>query len=210
MIYLGIDPSFTKTGAVILDTEQKTIMFIVVSPPGSNTNYKMMINRSAYISIGIVKHLCLNKDIKLVLEEPLVRSLKASSLGILSATLSWTFVSIPSVKEMYSINPSYVSSLNSALAKKMNLSKKQASKYVAGEVVEHFIKNKGYKVVVYNDKVNRDGTMKKRVLSHDEAEAFILLLALLKKDGLLSIEDLEMMYTTNPKFAREVSLNKFK
>ena len=209
MIYLGIDPSFTKTGAVVLDTESKTITFLAVSPPGSNANYKMMINRSAYIAIEIVEHLCLNKDAKIVIEEPLVRSLKASALGILSATIAWTFVSIPSVKNMYSINPSYVSSLNSTLAKEMSLSKKQASKYVAGEVINHFI-NKGYKVVIHNKLTNRDGTMKKRVLSHDEAEAFILLLALLKLDGVLTTEDLEVMYVTNPKFAREVSLNRFK
>lgn len=209
MIYLGIDPSFTKTGAVILDTESKKITFLAISPPGSNANYKMMINRSAFIAIEIIKHLSLNKDAKAVIEEPLVRSLKASALGILSATLSWSFVSIPSVKEMYSINPSYVSSLNSTVAKELSLSKKKASSYVAGKVVDHFM-GKGYEVIIHNNKTNRDGTMKKRVLSHDEAEAFILLLALMKLDGFLNTEDLEVMYTTNPKFAREVSLNRFK
>jgi len=210
MIYLGIDPSFTKTGAVYIDTEERTIKFVCVSPPGSNVNYKMMINRSAFISIELIEHLCLNKDTKLVIEEPLVRSLKASTLGILSATTAWAFVSIASVKEMYSINPSYVNSLHTVLAKQLNLGKKQTSKYVAGEIVKYFEESKGYKVIVHNDKKLRDGTMKKRVLSHDEAEAFILALTLMRLDNSLSTEDLGAIYTINPKFARVVSLNRFK
>jgi Holliday junction resolvasome RuvABC endonuclease subunit len=208
MIYLGIDPSFTKTGAVLLDDELKTIKFLAISPPGSNTDYASMLNRSAHISIGIIRQLDLHREVISVIEEPLLTSQRASVLGVLSASLSWALAYIPCVREMYSINPSYVSSLNRPIMKEQGLNKKQASQYVVERILEHFTNVKGYSIEIYNEKTNKDGTMKARILSHDEAESFLLLLTLLMHKGVVNDLDMRFLGSLNRKFFRDTKLNK--
>lgn len=210
MIYLGIDPSFTKTGVCILDTENKSIKFVAVSPPGTNGDYKATLDRSAYIALNAIRHLDLHKDTRVIIEEPLVTSMMASRLGILSGVVVWSLAFMPNIEKMYSVIPNYVSNLNRNLSKKLGLSKKKTSQHVATKVLEYLEKEKGYEVEIYNDKTNKDGTMRSRVLSHDEAESFLILLTLLRYDGILDRQDINAMISINPKFKLVQEIKQFK
>ena len=211
MIYLGIDPSFSNTGACLLDTELKTIKFLAVKPPGTNDNYKSMINRSGHVAINIIRHLNMHKEVRTVMEEPLLTSQKASTLGVLSASLTWALAFIPSVKEMYSVHPSYVYSLMRPVAKQTGLGKKQTSKYAAELILEYFKLKKGYSIEIYNDKTTKDGSMKKRQLSPDEAEAFLILTTLLRLQGIINEElDMRFLGSISRKFFKATSLKQFK
>lgn len=209
MIYLGIDPSYTNTGVVILDTDNKTIKFLGISPPGTNDSYGMMLNRSAYVSVNILRHLPLDKQIKSVMEEPLLTSQRASTLGVLSAGVSWSLAYVGSVTDMYSVNPRYVSSLVSPTAKKLGINKKQAGKYIVERLLEYYVERKGYTVIIHNDKTNKDGSMRKRVLSHDEADAFLLLTTLLRECGEVGDADMRYFGDHTRKFYNDPNINKF-
>ena len=210
MIYLGIDPSFTKTGVCILDTETKHIKFVAISPPGTNVNYKATLDRSAHVALNTIRHLDMKKDVRVVIEEPLVVSMMASRLGILSAIVVWSLAFIPSIKKMYSVVPNYVSNLNRKLAKELGLNKKKASQYTAAKALEYFEKEFGYTFEIHNDKVNKDGSMKSRVLSHDEAESFLILITLLRYDGLLNESHILQLCKINKKFKRIQEIHQFK
>jgi len=206
MVYVGIDPSFTKTGVCYIDTEEKKITFNAISPPGTNTNYKKSLDRSGYIVVNIVRELNMKKNVYAVLEEPLMSTFKASRLGILSGIVAWTLAFMPNIKKIYSITPTYIARTNRELAKNRNLNKKQASQEVVLEMLDVLQRN-GWTFNIINDKYNKDGTTKIRKLSHDEAEAFILTFKLLQKmkaieesliDELLSInEGLNIPVTLN-------------
>lgn len=210
MIYLGIDPSFSGTGVTILDPDSKTIKFLAVKPPGTNDNYRMMLNRSAYVAVNVIRHLPLDREIRVVLEEPLLTSQRASTLGLLSASVVWSLAYLDSVKEMYSINPNYIRNLNRKIAKREGLSNKQTNKYVAGKVLDYFIERKGYSIEIYNDKTNKDGSMRKRNLTHDEADSLLLLIALLQDQGFLEPLDMRFLSAINRKFFMDSGIARFK
>jgi len=202
MVYVGIDPSFTKTGVCILDTELKQIKFVSISPPETNATYKLTLDRSAYISLNIIKHLDIKKQHAIILEEPLITSLKASSMGILSGVLAWSLIHMSNIDNMYSITPQYVSWLNSPIKKRNGISKKNASRLVGRAVLNFFIEELEYSVEIYNSKLIKTGKMKKRVISHDEYEALLLLTALLRHEGFMSKEDMNHLYKINTNFRK--------
>lgn len=210
MVYVGIDPSFTKTGVCILDTDLKQIKFAAISPPGTNSTYKLTLDRSAYVSLNVIRHFELRKQHAIIIEEPLLSSLKASSMGVLSGVLAWSLAFMPSIGNMYSITPQYISWLNGPIAKKERISKKNASRIVGHKVLDYLVEEKGYSVIVYNDKLDKDGEMKKRVISHDECEALLLLTALLRKEGFMSKEDMDQLYKININFRKTPKAYMFK
>lgn len=210
MIYAGVDPSFTKTGVCLLDTELKKIKFIAICPEGKNIDYKHTLDRSAFVAVSIIRHLDLNKDSIVILEEPLLSSIKASSLGILSGVVAWSLSFIPSIKALYSIKPTYVAGLNRQLAKRLGLTKKAASQYVASKVLEFLVETKGYDIELYTSIINKDGQPKKRSLSHDEAEAFLLLTALLQNKDFFTIDDMNKLASINIAFKKQISITKIK
>lgn len=210
MIYVGIDPSFTKTGVCYLDTDSKKIKFVAVCPNGKNIDYKHTLDRSAFVAVSIIRHLDLNKDSIIILEEPLLSSMKASSLGILSGVVAWSLSFIPSVKTLFSIKPTYISRLNRPIAKKLSLTKKAASQHVASKVLEYLVASKGYEIELYTTIINKDGSLRKRNLSHDEAEAFLLLIALLQNRGFFNKEDMSKLADINSNFKKPVSIVKIK
>ena len=210
MLYLGIDPSFTNTGVCILDTESKHIKFLAVKPPGTNENYKATLDRSAYVALNILQHIDVKKESKVIIEEPLVTSMMASRLGILSAIVVWSLAFMPTIKKMYSVIPNYVSNLNKNIAKRLGMNKKKTSQHVAHQVLDYFEKEKGYTVEIYNDIINKDGSVRKRVLSHDEAESLLILITLLRYDGFLNQNDMKELIKINPKFRKVQKIDQFK
>lgn len=209
MVYVGIDPSFTKTGVCYVDTDEKTVTFNAISPPGTNTNYKKSLDRSGHIVVTLIKELDMKKDTYAVLEEPLMSTYKASRLGILSGIVSWTLAFMPNIKKIYSITPTYIARTNKELAKREGLKKKQASQHVALGMLD-ILQKEGWTFKILNDKYLKDGTMKQRKLSHDEAEAFILTLKLLEKMKALDASLLDKLLTVNTGLTLPVTLNLIK
>jgi hypothetical protein len=210
MLYVGIDPSFTKTGTCYLDTDKKTILFNAISPDGKNEDYIKTIERASYVSLEIIKRLTIRGQVKVILEEPLAMSMKASRLGILSGLLGFSLLLVPSIERIYTISPSYIARLNNPIAKRKGLSKKMASQYVVEKILSYMQESMGYKVIIHNDKLNKDGSQKKRKLSHDEAESFILLLRMLDEENFIDKDFKKELVSINRNFNKEQKLNLLK
>jgi hypothetical protein len=210
MLYVGIDPSFTKTGTCYLDTDKKTILFNAISPDGKNEDYIKTIERASYVSLEIIKRLSIRGQVKVILEEPLAMSMKASRLGILSGLLGLSLLLVPSIERIYTISPSYIARLNNPIAKRKGLSKKVASQYVVEKILSYMQESMGYKVIIHNDKLNKDGSQKKRKLSHDEAESFILLLRMLDEENFIDKDFKKELVSINRNFNKEQKLNLLK
>jgi hypothetical protein len=199
MIYIGIDPSFTNTGVCYFDPDNKKIKFVGFKPKGTNDSYKDTLDRSAKVALTILKQSDLTEDTTVIIEEPLMKSMKASSLGILSGVVIWTLAFMPNIVNIYSINPRYISSVNSDIRKSLKMSKKDASRHVASEILSYLKEELDYSVEIYNDKTNKDGSTRQRVLSHDEAEAFIFVISLLIDLKFFNNQQLKKIVLTNKK-----------
>lgn len=180
MVYFGVDPSFTKTGVCYIDVEQKKIVFNAISPPGTNESYQKALQRSGHIALNLIQELDLAKPSYGIIEEPLMSTFKASRLGILSGIVVWTLAFMPSIKKIYSLTPTYISRTNKEVIKREGINKKQASIHVVLGMLQ-VLQDEGYSIEIKNDKYNKDGSEKVRKLSHDEAEAFILVFTLIQK-----------------------------
>lgn len=187
MIYVGIDPSYSRTGIAYLDTEKKELVFNIASPPGRNEDYYSAVSRSAYISYSILSSLSKCQDIKMIFEEPLVTSQMSSRLGILSGVLATTFLLIPSIIEIYTIGPNAVASMNKAIDGAHLIEKKQRSLSVVSQWLEIF-EEFGFTITITPTAFTKKGLPKKRNLTHDEAEALLVLIQLLKKENIFSKE----------------------
>lgn len=197
MIYVGVDPSFTKTGVCYFDTETKHIMLNAIQAPGTNKTYKDAINRSGYVALNIIKPIDASKDVYVLIEEPLMSTFKASRLGILSGVVVWTLAFMPFIKKVYSITPTYIARTNKELAKQEGLNKKKASQFVALGMLEVLQKH-GYTFEVMNNKYNKDGSVKARKISHDESEALILTFTMLLRRKALEANILTELLNVNP------------
>lgn len=210
MKYLALDPSFSKSGLCVFDVENKKVLFKPIVPPGKNATFKEAIGRSTYVALEVLKELDLSKTYKLILEEPMVSSMMASRLGLLSGVVTTTFLYIPHITHIYTINPITITSLNSAADNKAKLNKKQLSLSIAMSILEH-LESTGYDVTLWTDKHTKDGSPKKRKLSHDEAESFLMVLLLLKQDNQLPYETWVEIYKINKGFyTKDIKINKLK
>jgi hypothetical protein len=79
------------------------------------------------------------------------------------------------------------------------MSKKDASRHVASEILSYLKEELDYSVEIYNDKTNKDGSTRQRVLSHDEAEAFIFVISLLIDLKFFNNQQLKKIVLTNKK-----------
>lgn len=211
MVYLGVDPSFSGTGIVLYDPAGKQIHFYKSKPPGTNANYQLLLSRSALIAFDLVRALYdYHEDVITVIEEPLLTTQKAASMGVLSASLTWTLAYHPQVLEMYSVNPSYVGVVGRAMMKITGLNKKQAIKHAVLQILEYFTKVKGYDIIIHNDKLNNDGTPKARQLSTDEADSFVLMLVLLAHKGVLNPDDMSFLKSIHRNFYYKAKINQYK
>lgn len=182
MIYIGVDPSYTKTGVTYIDLENKHIYFNAISPPGRNDTYGDALIRALYISERIktipLKYKTKRKTI--IIEEPLITSQMSSRLGILSGVVGSALYMhcLLSSMDMYSLNPNVVSNTNRKLKEYTPRTRKRVSKEIALKYLDVFIEH-GFTHTIHNDILNKDGSMKKRQLSQDEAESFIMVIILL-------------------------------
>jgi len=184
MIFVGIDPSFSETGVSVLDS----IKFIAVSPPGKNDSYKIILNRSAYIVSSILENIQ-NYNTVIIIEEPLVNSMKASSLGILSGVIVTSLATLP-FTSIYSAPTSYVSRLNRDIIKQYDINRKKASIRITQYILDYLSNKKEFSFTITSNTKTKSGLPKKRALSHDEAEAFLLLIPVLKLYRVLDDEDI--------------------
>jgi Holliday junction resolvasome RuvABC endonuclease subunit len=206
-LYIGIDPSYSKTGLAIISIGSKTslnkIDFYALSPSGVNATYADAVYRARSILIDILTYINESDDkVSVIMEEPLLSSIKASRLGILSGILVSGLLSEEKVESIYTIPPYYVASLNNKVAKDNSLNKKQASLLIVGKILDK-LKEHGFSVVIHNDKFKKDGSVKPRQLSHDEAEAFLMLLVLLKSKNLIDDNMMQALIELNPKFKKD-------
>lgn len=187
-VYIGIDPSYSKTGLTIWNESIKHIDFFYISPEGSNDTYKDKICRALYIYKKIAYYAYEAKqNTYMIIEEPLITSMKSSALSILSGVLSSNLITNNIAKEIYTINPSVVSSVNKNVPGRTKKNRKQISLQVALLIID-YLSTIGYTYTIHNDKTNKDGTMKQRKLTPDEAESFIMTILLLKSLNALSSE----------------------
>lgn len=194
MIYLGVDPSFTKTGICLFNCLTKSIVFNTAIPEGTNDTYKITVERSEYIAEKVIetiyKHVlpsCSNSSLTLVFEEPLKSSIKASSLGILSGVFYHAVSQTKEIERIFVIPPHYVSWLAGPIAKREKLAKKTASRSVAEQLL-YLLESKGYTISIINDKIDSRGRQKKRKISHDELEALLLAFQLINQENQLVTE----------------------
>ena len=80
MKYMAIDPSFSRTGLCILDTDTKTIFLKPISPPGSNKTFNDTVNRGMYIAEQIIKEISHLHNITMLIEEPMISSISISTV----------------------------------------------------------------------------------------------------------------------------------
>lgn len=211
MLYVGIDPSYSRTGVAYLDSETKEITFTVVSPEGTNKDYAMAVTRSAEIVYNTLLNLDYTQDTKIIFEEPLVSSLMASRLGILSGVVATSLLLIPSIIEIYTIGPSVVASMNRRLDNYKEL-KKLHKKRLSLEVVLSLLdilEADGYTIHI-TQKRNKKGKLINRKLTHDEAEAFLILLQLLKQEKVFKEEILYELQKRHKGLLQEYSVNQLK
>lgn len=210
MKYLAIDPSFSRTGIAILDTEKKSIQLKPISPAGTNDSYINTVERSASIATEVLKEFNVVDRLSVIIEEPMVRSLKASALGVLSGVIVTTLFLLPLTAEIRTVNPITIKSLNSALPYKNKVPKKQLSLSVAGELIE-FYTSIGYTIELVPIRYNKNGTPRSRVMTHDEAEALILLTVLLLEINYFTDMEKVSIYGINKGFlTKQVGVNKLK
>lgn len=227
-LIFGLDPSFSNSGLCIVDIEGKGIYFFPIKPPGKNDNYETSLKRSEYIVKEIVGKFYLLEDkfnicsneykTVLIYEEPLITSQKASRLGLLSATIYSFFASIlykelgfideakDFFSEVYIIPPNYVSNLCRPVRKKYGLNKKSASRKVAEDILEYLVTRKNFEVYIHNDKLNKDGSMKKRKLTHDEGEAFLMALGYIRDRVDRDFIDKELLDSLSYKFFDKINI----
>lgn len=210
MKYIAVDPSFTKTGMAALDTETKEILLKPITPEGKNDTYKDTIERSALVATGILEEIGVWDKVLILFEEPMIASLKASSLGALSGVLATTLLLLPNIIEVYTVNPVTITRLNSALPYKKQFSKKQLSQRVAEGLIGLFEKL-DYTIVLKTLRYNKDGLPRARKMSHDEAEALILLTVFLLNVDFFSEEEKLKLYKINKGFyTKDIKVNKLK
>ena len=97
----------------------------------------------------------MTEDVTAIVEEPLMSSFKASRLGILSGVVVWSLAFMPNIKKLYSVTPTYIARTNANIAKSQKLTKKQASLWVALEILDYMV-SKGWQVTILNNKYNKD------------------------------------------------------
>lgn len=198
MLYLAIDPSYSKTGLCIYNHNTKEILFTSVSPEGTNKTYHEAFQRSSYIINNILENIS-GRDTTIIIEEPMVTSMMASRLGLLSGVLVSNIYNKDYIKNIYTLNPIVVKQVNSVYKNKEKLNKKQLSKYIVSQMLE-VLELEGFTITLLTDKFNKDGSPKKRQLSHDEAEAFIMMVILLQRNNILPYELLVKLYQVNEGF----------
>lgn len=207
MLYISIDPSYTSTGVVYIDLETKFILTETIKPEGRNDSYYDMIYRAKSIISTILSKKHFNNTI--VIEEPLIMSQKASSLGILSGIVATTLIDDIDINEIYTIPPNAVSNTNRRVEGYTSKTRKKISQEVAIKYLEVF-ENHGYKVIIYNDKVNKDGSMRTRKLSTDEADSLILNLLTLIYLKKLPQDLITDLLTINEGLDNDYNINKLK
>lgn len=215
MVYAAIDPSYSRTGLCILHND--TFTFVPISPEGKNQSYSDEITRARIIATEVYSRLSFCKIydlacdkqqdkatvVKLLIEEPMISSFKASSLGVLSGVLIASIIDTELVNEIYTVNPNTIRQLNSAVSNKEKVTKKQLSLKVANEILE-YLQSLGFKVVLEKSE------KRKRKLSHDEAEAFLLLLLLLNHEQYFSKEIWTKIVSIHKGYNKNVKINKLK
>lgn len=199
MVYIGVDPSYTKTGVCCVDTTNKKIVFKSLSPKGTNKDYKEAVVRSEFVADSINEIINKYGRPKVIIEEPLNSSFKASRLGILSGVIVRSLTVNENVVEVLSIPPSYVYSINRPIIKEESLNKKKASVALAKEIIKYF-KGNGYSIETDGGtKKNR----KRAVISHDEAEAFIIACSIIEeKDIKESLNKINIGFSSEPKILK--------
>lgn len=208
MVYVGIDPSYTKTGVAYIDLEDKYIVFNAITPEGRNDSYVDMIKRAMIIKRELNKF-TENEPTKVMIEEPLIISQRASSLGILSGVLASELTQDSDVETIHTLNPNAVNNTNRNIKGYTSKTRKKISQQIVLEYLKVF-EEEGYKVVVYNDKTNNDGSMKKRIVSSDEAEAFIMALILIRHLGVIPQELNNKLVVVNRGLNANSAINQLK
>lgn len=211
--FVGIDPSYSKTGVCMLNLEEKTVLFKSISPEGTNKTYRDAIERASYIAFNITTFVIENKnsahdEVHYVLEEPMVTSMMASRLGILSGVIASRLLEVISDGDIHTINPVGITQLNSVAPNKDKLNKKQLSLKIANDILS-YLESVGFKIHITPNKYNKDGTPKKRKLSHDESEALLLALLLVHHKEQLEYEHWKQIYIINKGFyTKDIKINK--
>jgi len=210
--YISIDPSYSRTGVCVYVPSKKKFIFKAISPEGTNETYPKAILRADNIAEEVLKVLSGYNEVNVIIEEPMVTSLMASRLGILSGVLAKTLFSYSNVKQISTVNPNTLRSLNSALPEKVKkgLNPKELSRHTADNILD-FLTENNYTVEILNDKLKKDGTPKVRKVSHDELEAFLLLILLLKESNELNQNEWLGILNVNKGFyQKNIQLNKLK
>lgn len=199
-MYIGIDPSLTKTGIAIIDIEKKKILLDYCSPKVEEekilNTYKKTVIKANQISRKILYMINNygNEKTNVIFEEPMLFSQKASVLGILSGVIINSLLNNEKTLNIYTLSPNAIYSLNrgSFVYNLKTDNKKTKSKLVVQDLLSIF-KNIGWSVdVLSNNK------KKTRKISADEAEAFLMALLLAKdelnkvmiKNSILAIKDI--------------------
>lgn len=211
MIYIGVDPSYTKTGVTFIDLENKNIYFNAISPPGRNDTYSDALIRALHISekIKTTPPQYMFKRKTIVIEEPLITSQMSSRLGILSGVVGSSLYMHCrlSVMDMYSLNPNAVSNTNRRLRDYTPKTKKRVSKETALKYLDVFVES-GFTYTIHNEIINKDGTMKKRQLSQDEAESFIMVIILMRYLGVMPKAIDQQLIKINRGLNTDLTVNK--
>lgn len=151
-IFVGLDPSFTRTGLSLVDTENKEVLFTSFSCQIGEKQFENVYKASKNIVASLQSFLSPYKNVRIVMECPLPSAMFSPGLYCLDTLIFSTFESL--IDRTYS--PTYLVKLHGK--RKYT---KQDSVDLALERLE-VLKDKGYVV-------------KQKRINHDCAESFLYL-----------------------------------
>lgn len=185
MVIVGMDPSYKALSMSILDTDKRVVHIHTISENlGEGIGFEKIFNTARtlrdsqieYID-SLVKSESISPITEIFSEIPPPTSAFSSGLFALDTLLlSTLFDRYTSIKKMYAIPPSYISTIHGT--NKYNKSQStQLAKYYLEEVLQNEFE------VVMPDTVSQTGRHTKGKMNNDKAESFLFLLrAIVKYD----------------------------
>lgn len=170
MLIAGLDPSFTRTGISIYDTERSFLFLDAVSKlESTEKTYQAMFNRVLLFGDRVVEALYSKGDLDtLISEEPLPTALFSSGLYTLDTHIFYRLIHDKGINTIYNLHPTYCK-----YVKEAKKSIKSESVILAKEIIDTLKLNK-VTVIQYTNRLN-----------NDTAESFIFLFRLMVRNGII-------------------------
>ena len=188
MNFLGLDPSFTRTGYSIIDTEKKIVWIRRASTNIDDKGYNSIWRASWTLTqeiVGSLDELGIILD-SVIMEVPVAGQVFSGGLFMLGTHIIDTLSNKYQGMDYYTLYPNFVSN---RLHGKRSYNKAESTVLAFKWIKE--LQNMGYEII--SQKSSKNIPIK---IVHDEAESFLFLVKLMSLKGLIP----EELIKVNPNF----------